>query len=78
MVPPFEQVRATLENEVRAQQATQEFAKAAETFTDMVYQQADSLKPAADKLKLAIQTATNVARSAGARRHRRRWRAATS
>lgn len=61
-VPPFDQVRSTLENEVRGQQATQEFAKAAESFTDIVYQQPDSLKPAADKLKLPIQTATNVGR----------------
>ncbi|RZL92931.1 MAG: peptidyl-prolyl cis-trans isomerase [Variovorax sp.] len=63
VVPPFEQVRASIENEVRTQQATQEFAKAAETFTDIVYQQPDSLKPAADKLKLTIRTATNVGRT---------------
>jgi peptidyl-prolyl cis-trans isomerase D len=63
VVPPFEQVRATIGNEARAQQATQEFAKAAETFTDAVYQTPDSLKAAADKLKLTIQTATNVART---------------
>jgi len=63
VVPPFEQVRATIENEVRSQQATQEFAKAAETFTDAVYQQPDSLKPAAEKLKLTIQTASNVSRT---------------
>jgi peptidyl-prolyl cis-trans isomerase D len=63
VVPPFEQVRATIENEVRGQQATQEFAKAAEIFTDAVYQTPDSLKPAADKLKLTIQTANNVART---------------
>ena len=63
VVSPFEQVHATIENEVRAQQATQEFAKAAEAFTDAVYQTPDSLKPAADKLKLTIQTASNVART---------------
>ena len=63
VVPPFEKVRATIENEVRAQQATQEFAKAAEIFTDTVYQQPESLKPAAEKLKLTIQTATNVPRT---------------
>ena len=63
VVPPFEQVRATIESEVRAAQAAQEFAKAAEVFTDAVYQQPDSLKPAAEKLKLTIQTATNVPRT---------------
>jgi peptidyl-prolyl cis-trans isomerase D len=63
VVPPFEQVRAKVEDEVRSQQATQEFAKAAETFTDAVYQQPDSLKPAAEKLKLTTRTADKVART---------------
>jgi peptidyl-prolyl cis-trans isomerase D len=63
VVPPFEQVRAKIEDEVRSQQATQEFAKAAESFTDAVYQQPDSLKPAAEKLKLTIRTADKVART---------------
>jgi peptidyl-prolyl cis-trans isomerase D len=62
VVPPFEQVRATIENDMRSQQATQEFAKAAEAFTDAVYQSPESLKPAADKLKLTIKAADNVAR----------------
>lgn len=61
-VPPFDKVRTEIENEVRSQMATQEFAKAAETFTDIVYQQADSLKPAAEKLHLVIQTADGVGR----------------
>lgn len=65
-VPPFEQVRARIEDEVRAQQGTQEFARAAEAFTDLVYQQPDSLQPAADKFKLKIQTATDVARTPAA------------
>jgi peptidyl-prolyl cis-trans isomerase D len=62
VVPPFEQVRATIENDMRSQQATQEFAKAAEAFTDAVYQSPESLKLAADKLKLTIKAADNVAR----------------
>ncbi|MBS0339655.1 MAG: SurA N-terminal domain-containing protein [Proteobacteria bacterium] len=62
VVPPFEKVRASIESDLRAQQATAEFAKAAETFSDAVYQQADSLQPAADKLKLTVQTATKVGR----------------
>lgn len=63
VVQPFDKVRAAIENDVRGQQATQEFAKAAETFTDAVYQQPESLQPAADKLKLTIRTASNVART---------------
>ena len=66
VTPPLEKVRATVENEIRSQQATQEFAKAAEAFTDLVYQQPDSLKPAADRFKLAIQTASHVARTPAA------------
>ena len=66
VLQPFEQVRAAIENEVRGQQATQEFAKAAEAFTDAVYQQPDSLQPAADKLKLTIRKASNVARTPAA------------
>ena len=66
VLQPFEQVRGAIESEVRGQQATQEFAKAAEAFTDAVYQQPESLQPAADKLKLTIQKATNVARTPAA------------
>ncbi|MDP9899929.1 peptidyl-prolyl cis-trans isomerase D [Variovorax ginsengisoli] len=62
VMQPFAQVRSAIENEVRSQQATQEFAKAAEVFTDAVYQQPDTLQGAADKLKLPIQTANNVPR----------------
>jgi len=63
VVPPFEQVRAQIEDQVRTQQAAQEFAKQAESMTDLVYQQADSLQPAADKLKLTIQKASGVTRT---------------
>jgi peptidyl-prolyl cis-trans isomerase D len=62
VIPPFEQARAGIEADLRTQQETGEFAKAAEAFTDLVYQQPDSLKPAADKFKLTIQTATDVPR----------------
>lgn len=62
VVQPFEQVRATIENDIRGQQATQEFAKAAEALSDAVYQQPDSLQPAADRLKLLLQKSTGVAR----------------
>jgi peptidyl-prolyl cis-trans isomerase D len=59
---PFEAVRADLEREVRAQQAGQKYAEAAEQFTNLVYEQSDSLKPAADKFKLEIRTADSVRR----------------
>lgn len=53
---PFEAVRADIEREYRRQQAQKKFAEAAEQFTNTVYEQSDSLKPVADKLKLQIQT----------------------
>nr|WP_315260663.1 SurA N-terminal domain-containing protein [uncultured Limnohabitans sp.] len=58
----FESQRAKLELEVRAQLAQRKFAEAAEQFTNLVYEQSDSLKPAADRLKLDLQTASNIGR----------------
>jgi len=58
----FESQRAKLELEVRAQLAQRKFAEAAEQFTNIVYEQSDSLKPAAERLKLDVQTASNLAR----------------
>jgi len=54
----FEAVRAEVEAEVRKQLAQRRYAEAAEQFGNLVYEQSDSLQPAADKLKLQIQTAT--------------------
>jgi peptidyl-prolyl cis-trans isomerase D len=56
-VPPFEQVRADLEDKFRTQQAQRQFNESVDTFTNTVYEQSDSLKPAADPLKLPIQSA---------------------
>lgn len=53
----FEAVRAEIEDEVRRQQAQKQYTEVAEQFSNTVYEQSDSLKPAADKLKLSIQTA---------------------
>ncbi len=61
-VRPFEQVKAEIEKDYRRQQAQKKFAEAVEQFTNTVYEQSDSLKPVADKLKLAVQTADRVTR----------------
>ncbi len=55
---PFEAVRAEVEAEVRKQLAQRKYSEASEQFGNLVYEQSDSLQPAADKLKLQIQTAT--------------------
>jgi peptidyl-prolyl cis-trans isomerase D len=61
-VKPFEQVKGEIERDLKTQQAGKEFAKAADQFTNLVYEQADSLQPAADALKLKIQTADALTR----------------
>ncbi|MGA0612545.1 SurA N-terminal domain-containing protein [Caldimonas sp. KR1-144] len=60
---PFEQVQAEVRNEVLQQAAQRRYAEAAETFSNLVYEQSDSLKPAADKLQLTVLTATGVTRT---------------
>ncbi|HEY2928949.1 SurA N-terminal domain-containing protein [Piscinibacter sp.] len=59
----FESVRAELEDEVRRQLAQKKFSEVAVDFTNMVYEQADSLKPAAERFKLALRQAQGVKRS---------------
>ena len=61
-IEPFEKVKAKIEATYRQQQAQKKFAEAAEQFTNIVYEQSDSLQPAADKLGLKIQTLPNVTR----------------
>jgi peptidyl-prolyl cis-trans isomerase D len=58
----FDEVRATIEADLKGQQAQRKFAETAEIFTNTVYEQSDSLKPVADKLKLEIKTADKLAR----------------
>jgi len=58
----FDELRASIESDLKAQQAKVKFAETAEAFTNGVYEQSDSLKPVADKLKLEIKTATGLSR----------------
>ncbi len=64
--PTFEELRPSLEAELKQQQAQRKFAEVAETFANAVYEQADSLQPVAEKLKLKIHTATGVTRTPAA------------
>jgi len=59
----FEDMRPELEADLKKQQAQRKYAEAADTFSNGVYEQADSLKPVADRLKLEIRTASNVTRT---------------
>jgi peptidyl-prolyl cis-trans isomerase D len=60
----FEALRPSLEADLKKQQAQRKFAEMAETFSNTVYEQSDSLKPVAEKLKLSVQKASKVARNA--------------
>ena len=62
----FEELRAGIETDLKTQQAQRKFAETAEAFTNGVYEQSDSLKPVADKLKLEIKTAAKISRKPAA------------
>ncbi len=52
---PLAQVRGEIVDEIKRQSAAKKYAELAESFNNTVYEQADSLDPAAEKFKLAIQ-----------------------
>lgn len=52
---PYAQMHEQILAELKAQAAARQYAEAADGFTNLVYEQSDSLKPAADKFKLTIQ-----------------------
>ncbi|MGI9047238.1 MAG: SurA N-terminal domain-containing protein [Burkholderiales bacterium] len=58
----FDQVRKQIEADMKKQKAGATFAEAAENFSNMVYEQSDSLKPAAEAAKLTIQTSPSISR----------------
>ena len=62
-VRSFEEMKPQLEADLKKQQAQRKFAEVADAFTNGVYEQSDSLKPVAERLKLEIQTASNVTRT---------------
>lgn len=53
----FESVRPEIESEIRAQLAATRYAEAADTFSNLVYEQPDSLEPAAQRFGLKVETA---------------------
>ena len=60
----FTDMKPEIEAELKKQLAQKKFAESAEIFTNTAYEQSDSLKPVADKLKLEIHTAQDVTRQA--------------
>lgn len=58
----FDELRAGIEADLKTQQAQRKYAEVAEMFTNGVYEQSDSLKPVAEKLKLEIRVAEKLQR----------------
>ena len=54
-VRSLEAVRPELAKELAKQKGSRKFAEAAEAFSNLVYEQSDSLKPAAERFKLQVQ-----------------------
>lgn len=60
----YAEMRPQIEAELRKQRASRRFAEAAEAFSNMVYEQPDSLKPAAERFKLTLRTTPWIEKSA--------------
>jgi peptidyl-prolyl cis-trans isomerase D len=60
----FQAMRADIERDLKKQRLGKKFAEAAETFSNLAYEQPDSLQPIADKFKLKIQQSGWLARRA--------------
>ena len=61
---PLEEVRKELAAGIARQKGARKFAESAETFSNLVYEQPDSLKPAAERFKLQVQSTPWIAKSA--------------
>ncbi|MFV5214067.1 SurA N-terminal domain-containing protein [Azonexus caeni] len=61
---PLAEVRGEIEKELKASAASRKFAEAAEAFSNAVYEQSDSLQPAADQFKLKVQQSGWLGRQA--------------
>ena len=62
-VKSFDEMRGDIEKEWKKQEAQKKYAESAEAFSNTVYEQSESLKPAADKFKLEIKTTPLFARA---------------
>jgi len=61
----FEAAKPEIEDQIKRQRLAKKFAEAAESFSNIAYEQPDSLKPLADKFQLKIQTSGWLTRTPG-------------
>ena len=59
---PLQEVKGEIADEIKKQLFAKKYAEMAEIFSNTVYEQADSLKPVADKLNLKIQKVSGLTR----------------
>ncbi len=62
----FQSMRADIEKELKRQRLGKKFAEAAESFSNLAYEQPDSLQPIVDKFKLKLQESAWLTRRADA------------
>lgn len=58
----LDEVKNEIANDIRKQLVTKKYTETADVFSNTVYEQADSLKAVADKLKLKIETTGDLSR----------------
>lgn len=58
----LDEAKAEIAAELKKQKMSKKYSEMAEAFSNTVYEQSESLKPAADKFKLKIETIDNLAR----------------
>lgn len=61
---PLQEVRGEIAEELKRQGAAKKYAELAEAFSNTVYEQSDSLKPAAEKFKLSLQQTPWISKGA--------------
>ncbi|WP_313177677.1 SurA N-terminal domain-containing protein [Massilia sp.] len=61
---PLEAAKAEITDELKKSKLSKKYSELAESLNDIVFEQSDSLKPAADKLGLQIQTVDGLGRKA--------------
>ena len=61
-IKPLEQVKNEIASDIRKQLVVKKYTETADVFNNTVYEQADSLKAVADKLKLKIETTGTLTR----------------
>ena len=64
---PLAEVQGELTKEIAKQRAGRKYAEAAEQFSNLVYEQSDTLKPVAEKFKLIVRDGGWITRSGGSK-----------